>query len=66
MAEVMVDVKTIKVDMICEMCGNGRMRPNGQVVTTLPPWYMHYCTDCGYGAEFPVQYPYFKYEEIEK
>ncbi len=58
------EVKTIKVELVCEECNKGVMEGcAGVVLTTYPAQYPHKCTECG--AEIHVTgttYPYMEYK----
>lgn len=63
MAEEMHEVKTFEVDMICEKCNKGHMRPVGNIVlTTYPLQYPHECDNCGHVENYTKKYPYTIYE----
>jgi len=46
------------VDFVCDECGDGRMRPNGEVMYTDPLKYYHECNNCGNKQAFDKTYPY--------
>lgn len=63
MGEIRHEVKTFLVDMICEHCGKGYMRPIGNIaLTTSPLQYPHQCDKCGYVENYTKNYPYEIYE----
>ena len=63
MAEEKHEVKTFEVDMICEKCNIGHMRPVGNIVlTTYPIQYPHECDNCGHTEIYTKKYPYTTYE----
>ena len=65
MAEVKSEVKTFEIDMVCNKCGQGSMRPYGNIVlTTYPIQYPHQCTNCGNIENYTVKYPYFVEEKL--
>lgn len=64
MGEVKYEVKTFKVEMKCDKCGKGYMRPTGNVaLATYPLQYPHECTNCGHIEIYTRKYPYEVYEE---
>ena len=65
MSETKSEVKTYKIDMKCDNCGEGYMRPIGNIVilATYPIQYPHKCTKCGYSANYTTTYPYEIFEE---
>lgn len=62
MSEIRSEVRTVEIDMICDECGDGRMRPSGTVLTTYPPKFPHECDKCGHVEVYNVRYPYVIYE----
>lgn len=56
--EVKEKVKYIEVDMVCDSCGDGRMRPTATVLKEYPPKYIHECDNCGSTGIYKVRYPY--------
>ncbi len=62
--EKRTEVKTVKVELVCESCSEGTMELcRGMGLTTIPFQYPHKCTDCG--AEMQVTgttYPYMEYK----
>ena len=65
MSEIKSEVKTYEIDMVCDKCGQGYMRPVGNIVlTTSPLQYPHECTECGYMATYNKTYPYTAYEHF--
>lgn len=62
MSAVIEKVIPMRVDMVCPHCGDGRMRPNGMVLTTYPPKYSHQCNVCSYVEAYDVSYPYIIWE----
>lgn len=65
MSEIRTKVKYIKVDMVCNYCGDGYMRPIGTVLKENPPKYVHECDNCGNKGIYEVRYPY-KEDKHEK
>ena len=65
MAEIKSEVKTFEVDMVCDKCGKGLMRPIGNIVfTSYPIQYPHQCTNCGNTDTYTIQYPYTIVEKL--
>jgi ribosomal protein L37E len=63
MSEIRLEVKNYVVDMLCDRCGEGYMRPEGNIVlTTYPLQYPHKCNRCGYTRSFIKKYPYLNNE----
>lgn len=62
MAQTEKEVIVKRVDMECE-CGNGVMRPDGVVLTSMPPQYPHACTSCKRRETYRITYPYHKTED---
>lgn len=64
MSEVKYEVKTFLIDMKCDKCAEGYMRPIGNVVlTSYPLSYPHECDVCGYRENYTKVYPYEIYEK---
>lgn len=67
MSEVKYQVKTFLIDMKCDKCGEGYMRPVGNVVlTSYPLQYPHECDVCGFRENYTKTYPYETYEKYLK
>ena len=65
MAEIKYEVKTYEIDMVCDKCSQGVMRPLGNIVlTTYPIQYPHQCTNCGNIENYIIQYPYTAVEKL--
>lgn len=62
MAEVKYKLSMYEVDMICDKCSDGHMRPDGVVLLSDPPKYPHTCDNCGATAVFPFMYPRVMYK----
>ena len=61
--EVRRQVKTYMVDMMCPVCKEGIMRPEGRMVLmTNPPQYPHRCSDCGHVETYHKCYPQIEYK----
>ncbi len=64
--EMVAEVKTIIVEMVCDKCGEGKMLPSGNVMLSSNPMlYPHRCNKCGYEENYKVQYPFHKLVPIE-
>lgn len=61
--EEKTEVKTYSIDMKCDSCGAGYMRPTGLVLDVAPPLYPHEC-NCGAHTNYKVRYPYLNTERI--
>lgn len=59
------EVKTIQVDYECPNCEVGRLRPNGNVLSTYPAQYPHSCNVCDYTKTFNKTYPYLEYQTFK-
>jgi hypothetical protein len=64
MPEHRVDVKPVKVKMLCENCTMRYMKPTGLMKPMHPPLFTHRCENCGYEKDFKQKYPYIEYVEI--
>lgn len=56
-------VKMIRVDMLCDVCGDGHMCPTIGVVRDKDKGgviYWHQCDNCLATASFDRMYPYFE------
>lgn len=62
MSETRSQVRVMRVDYICDKCGEGNMVFTGQVsLSTHPPQHYHHCDVCGWTQPFPVTYPRTEY-----
>lgn len=54
------EVQTFEVDMRCDKCGKGVMRPSGRQLLSKPPKFHHVCnwTSCAYETIYNVSFPY--------
>ena len=48
----------IEVDMMCDACGLGFMRPTGITLLSSPPKYKHSCTNCHKEETYARVYPH--------
>ncbi len=62
--EKRTEVKTVKVELICESCNKGTMEScDGSVLMSNPPQYPHRCTECGAERHITgITYPYMEYK----
>lgn len=61
----MGEIRYIEADMVCDECGDGRMRPIATILKEYPHKYLHQCDNCGSNALYEVRYPHFV-DMIEK
>lgn len=57
MSEFVKEVKMLIVDMKCDKCNEGVMRPIGTYISSCPPQYPHVCNKCGYQENYESVYP---------
>lgn len=57
MAEQRTPANVHTVDMVCDKCKKGFMRPGATVLMSDPPQYPHKCTECGHQANYGTIYP---------
>jgi hypothetical protein len=58
MTQVSKPVQMLLVDEVCDNCGKGMMRPNGNnMITANPPQFEHKCTECDHTAAYPQSFP---------
>lgn len=59
-------VRIFRIEMMCDKCNEGQMKPTGMVYETYPPQYPHKCDKCGYENTFDEVYPRIdqKYSEL--
>lgn len=62
MAETKQPVTAYQIDMQCDQCGAGQMRPGKFSHPTNPPQYPHWCNSCGHTDTYRKVYPYISYE----
>lgn len=55
----------VKVDQVCDRCGEGFMRPTGMSLMSNPPQYPHRCENCDAHQNFHATYPRIEYKEKE-
>lgn len=61
--QIVREAKTYIIDMICEKCKTGVMRPTGIVLTSNPLQYPHKCDYCGNEEVYDKCYPFQKIEK---
>jgi hypothetical protein len=59
-------VNTYIVDYECPECGEGVLKPTGEVLTSFPAQYPHKCTHCNHTETFRETYPKTVVEPIQK
>ena len=58
MSEQEYKIKPVGVKYICDVCNEGKMLPDGDIVlTSYPPQFPHKCDNCGHKENFTVKYP---------
>ena len=62
--EKRTEVKTYKVELVCESCNEGTMVScSGVTLMSNPPQHPHKCTACGEGIHITgTTYPYMEYK----
>ena len=67
MAEEKYKVNTYEIDYKCDVCGEGYMRPTGEVLLAFPTQYPHRCNKCGTEMNMMGRiYPYTVTERVEE
>lgn len=72
MSETREEVVAIRVDLVCDKCGIGKMRhhPSDGALCSSPPQYPHTCNnkECRYHIYMGLRhiYPYIEYVPKEK
>ena len=59
--EKRVEVRPIKVMLMCDKCGTEMKRSGGMVYDTYPCQYPYYCEKCGFRTTSMTIYPYLEY-----
>lgn len=62
--EIRQEVRTFKIDMLCDACGQGYMRPTGMVLMSDTSKYVHRCNSCDAPQNFTCNYPHYECEVI--
>ncbi len=57
MAEIEQEVKTFKINYLCDACGKGDVKSDGNILLSDPPIYPHKCAVCGSEYNFAHRYP---------
>lgn len=65
MPETKTEARVFTVDMVCDECGRGRMRPTGELQSSYPPWHVHQCDHCHLVKHFLKCYPHTVVEPKE-
>jgi uncharacterized Zn finger protein len=63
MPEIMTRLIPVRVDYVCDKCGEGNMKWDGYELLSMPPRYMHECDKCGCSETSLIKYPRTKYVE---
>lgn len=64
MAERSYQVLPVGIEYVCDKCSYGTMKPNGTILTSLPPKYGHECDNCSASEYFTKQYPYVEFVKL--
>lgn len=62
--ETKTEIKTFKIDCLCDYCKIGYMRPTGEVLNIYPMKFPHNCTNCENKKDYSDTYPLTRQEEI--
>jgi len=63
--ERIYEVTVYRVELICDACGQGLMKPTGTMIGGWPPKFPHQCTECLATNNYLLeQYPKTVYKEI--
>ena len=66
MPEQQFPIQIVGVDYICDVCGQGKMEQNGNIIlTTNSPQIPHKCPNCGYERTFFERYPTVRYQRVD-
>ena len=63
MPEQTREVKTFRVDYICDTCGRAAIQQTGMVSSSYPALYEHKCPACGVVSVQYSCYPTIRYKE---
>lgn len=64
--EKKVNVRPVKVYLMCDECGINMERPDNIILTSYPPQYNYVCPKCGRTETSTQGYPYIDFvEEVE-
>ena len=67
MSERRTEVKTFRVDYICDTCGKGIMCSTGVTLMSNPPQYPHMCLECDATQTFTgITYPRLEHEDAQE
>lgn len=64
MSESKKQVITYEIDMTCDICGKGVMRPTGEERLFCLNSHQHRCTNCGNEEDYSCIYPHLQYEYV--
>jgi hypothetical protein len=56
------EIRIFLIEMLCDDCEGGVMKPTGVALTSNPPKYPHKCNTCGVEHIYLRCYPYKDYE----
>ncbi len=62
--EIKQEVRSFRITMKCDKCGEGEVLPTGAVYYTAPAQYGHQCNKCEATFILPKKYPYLSVEPI--
>ena len=60
--EIRYPVNQYMVDMKCNVCNKGVMRPTGETLLSNPQGYIHRCENCGKLEVYTCVYPHIETE----
>ena len=71
--EKLTELRTYRVDFVCEQCGEGHMVYTRGPSPFASPWFPtgppqsfpHQCTECRNEQYLRLTYPAFRYEDVE-
>ena len=65
--ETRTEVKTYRIDKVCDVCGDGNMELSSMHGTLLthPPKHPHKCNECGNIDTYTKIYPCIEYGEVD-
>lgn len=66
MPEQSFPIQVVGVDYLCDVCRQGKMEQNGNIIlTTAPPQFPHKCSNCGYSQTFTERYPTVRHQRVD-
>ena len=66
MPEITEPINWVKIDMVCDSCGEGRMQLQWIGPFSLSLQYLHKCDKCGFESMYEIIYPFFASADREK